>query len=95
MKEHEITITPTDFRGVDSGRVRYRIVCTACQVVVHEATTGPIQMLRAHFEGSPGYEQPLCPKCCGTGWCENYHGNGDVNRRWRCECQRLPPKAGS
>jgi hypothetical protein len=23
-------------------------------------------------------------KCGGSGWREDYHGNGDVNRRWRC-----------
>ncbi len=59
MKTHNMQITPTDLRGVDSGRVRYRIVCTACGVLVHDATTGPVHAVRDHFEGEAAYERPL------------------------------------
>ena len=59
MKTHNMQITPTDLRGADSGRVRYRVTCTACGVLVHDATTGPVHAVRDHFEGRPGYERPL------------------------------------
>lgn len=34
--------------GFNTGRPRYRVVCCSCQVEVHEATTGPEPMARAH-----------------------------------------------
>jgi len=34
-------------------------------------------------------ERFSCKECLDTGWGENYHGDGSVNRRWRCECS--PP----
>lgn len=56
---HEIEVTPTSLRGVDSGRVRYRVVCLTCQVLVHPATTGPDHMARAHREGRGAHDEPL------------------------------------
>lgn len=55
--EHSFEVTPTTLRGTDSGRVRYRVVCTTCHVVVHPATTGPEHMQRAHMEGRASYEE--------------------------------------
>ena len=54
---HEMRITPV--RTAPSGRMRYRVECLRCQVVVHEATTGPLTRLKEHWEGIPGYERPM------------------------------------
>ena len=56
---HQVTIEPSGQVAFQSGRTRYRVVCWACRVVVHEATTGPVSALREHFKGEPGYERPL------------------------------------
>lgn len=58
---HDIRITPTTLFGVDSGRRRYRVECHTCQVVVHEATTGPDIRVKEHLEGVKGYERPMEP----------------------------------
>lgn len=42
-------ITATAEIGFHSGRRRYRVVCSACPVEVHEATTGPDAQIRMHL----------------------------------------------
>ena len=84
MKTHNMQITPTDLRGVDSGRVRYRVVCTACGVLVHEATTGPVSAVRDHFEGRPGYERPLLDLERERFWQEQL---AERERFWLGKCQ--------
>lgn len=59
MSTHDMRMTPTDLRGIDSGRVRYRVECLTCRVVVHEATTGPIRAVEQHFVGQLGYSRPM------------------------------------
>lgn len=54
---HNIRITPVETSL--SGKMRYRVECVACAVVVHEATTGPLVRLREHWEGMKGYERPM------------------------------------
>lgn len=58
---HDIRVIATDLFGVDSGRRRYRVECHTCQVVVHEATTGPVIRVKEHLEGVKGYERPMKP----------------------------------
>lgn len=45
---HTFRITATDRLGCDTGRRRYAVVCVTCNEVVHEATTGPCQMVGRH-----------------------------------------------
>jgi hypothetical protein len=46
---HHFRIAATDELGCDSGRRRYRVECLSCRSVVHEATTGPMWMMRGHL----------------------------------------------
>lgn len=59
MVVHDMRIIPTNHRGGDTGRVRYRVECLACKVVVHEATTAPVIRVQEHFNGDEGYERPM------------------------------------
>jgi len=59
---HRMSITPTELRGMNSGRIRYRVECWTCGVVVHEATTGPQHMVAGHLaaeDGTPAYGRPM------------------------------------
>ena len=43
-----------------SGRVRQRVVCTVCRVVLHESTTGARSWIRDHMLGREcAYQRPL------------------------------------
>ena len=55
-------LEPTGETGLHSGRPRYRVECTVCGVLVHEATTGPSQAVEAHFAGKDYYAVPLDPQ---------------------------------
>lgn len=55
---HHVEIYPAN-RVADSGRPRYRVVCYTCNVVVHHATTGPVEAARDHLRGRAGYEEPM------------------------------------
>lgn len=46
---HVFRVTATYELGCDTGRRRYRVECLSCSVVVHEATTGPIQNVDFHL----------------------------------------------
>lgn len=41
-------IGTTGEAGLHSGRDRWHVYCILCKVVVHEATTGPIEMIQSH-----------------------------------------------
>lgn len=57
---HEFKVTPTNAIGIHSGRRRHRVECVTCQAVVHEATTGPSQMIERHLrEARTGSGSPL------------------------------------
>lgn len=45
---HLFAVTATREVGCDTGRRRYRVICRACRVVVHPATTGPYQQMNMH-----------------------------------------------
>jgi len=49
---HEFRATATSELGIQSGRVRYRLVCATCEVVVHEGTTGPREQAKYHVRDS-------------------------------------------
>ena len=57
--DHQITFCPTTRRGCDSGRIRYRVECSTCNVCIHSGTTGPGHMAQGHLQGRKGYEEPL------------------------------------
>jgi len=44
-----IQVDPLDERGINSGRMRYRVDCLTCKRVLHEATTGPSSWIRGHL----------------------------------------------
>ena len=46
---HTFAITALAQFGCDSGRRRYRVECTTCELEVHEATTGPMQNVSYHL----------------------------------------------
>ncbi len=45
---HRVDIEATALDGFHSGRRRYKVTCRDCGVLVHEATTGPLEQLRYH-----------------------------------------------
>jgi len=49
--EHVFSFIATSSTGMHSGRRRYCVVCTTCERLLHEATTGPLERMRAHLEG--------------------------------------------
>ena len=51
VKGHVLSLTPTGDRGSDSGRVRWRIECLTCRVILHENTTGPTTWIKQHLDG--------------------------------------------
>lgn len=77
---HAFTRTATGYTGMNSGRMRYRVVCHSCLVLVHEATTGPDSVQRSHTRGERGYERPLTPE--DPEWPEN---SGEENQPKRGE----------
>ena len=57
---HVFCILATEQVGCDSGRRRYRVECHTCELVVHEATTGPHHMARGHLRDvEEGYVDSL------------------------------------
>src|SRR5262249_25161240 len=55
---HTIEITTTAETGFHSGRARYRLECIDCgdvygAVVIHEATTGPVELVSQHIQNRP------------------------------------------
>ena len=42
-------VSPTQLRGVDTGRVRFRVECLTCGEIVHEATTGSTFNVKSHL----------------------------------------------
>jgi hypothetical protein len=55
---HMIEITTTVETGFHSGRARYRLECIDCgdihsAAVLHEATTGPIELVNQHVQNRP------------------------------------------
>lgn len=45
---HLFTFIATNQGGLHSGRRRYCVVCSTCEKLAHEATTGPIENARRH-----------------------------------------------
>lgn len=46
---HTFLVTPSKERGIHSGRPRYEVFCKTCFIVVHEATTGPDELIKYHL----------------------------------------------
>jgi hypothetical protein len=60
LDEHTFRVVATKHVGCDTGRRRYRLECFTCEIVVHEATTGPLSMVRSHLcDVREGYVDPL------------------------------------
>jgi hypothetical protein len=60
LDEHTFRVVATEHVGCDTGRRRYRVECLTCEVVVHEATTGPLHQARRHLRDiAEGYVDPL------------------------------------
>lgn len=49
MKRHVFIVDETNETAIHSGRMRYRVECASCNVLVHEATTGPGEMVSMHI----------------------------------------------
>jgi len=47
---HNFIVTPTGQRGVDSGRMRYRVWCATCGVEVHPGTPAPASACSRHVD---------------------------------------------
>jgi hypothetical protein len=45
---HLFTFIATNQDGLHSGRRRYCVVCSTCEKLAHEATTGPVENARRH-----------------------------------------------
>jgi hypothetical protein len=57
---HELWVIPTGKVGSHSGRRLHRVECVTCKAIVHEATSGPSQMIEAHLrEARTGMQSPL------------------------------------
>lgn len=48
-KGHTFTATPTDERGIDSGRIRWAVRCKTCDVLVHRGSTSVQAQIRHHL----------------------------------------------
>lgn len=48
IDDHSFTFVATNQDGDHSGRRRYCVVCSTCEKLVHEATTAPIKLAKAH-----------------------------------------------
>lgn len=46
--EHHNLVMLTNEEGIHSGRPRYLVVCVTCEVLLHEATTGPVERMDHH-----------------------------------------------
>jgi hypothetical protein len=46
---HTFRVVATEHVGCDTGRRRYRVECLTCEIIVHEATTGPLYQARGHL----------------------------------------------
>lgn len=47
---HLFTFIPTTSLGIHTGRRRYCVVCSSCERLLHEETTGPIHLMNAHLK---------------------------------------------
>lgn len=45
----EFRVTPTLEVGFHTGRRRYKVECVTCEVMLHEATTGPSERIEQHM----------------------------------------------
>ena len=50
-------VSPTEERGVNSGRKRFRVVCLNCEILVHSGSTSPTCQIQSHI--AVGCEQAL------------------------------------
>jgi hypothetical protein len=53
---------PTGESGIHSGRSRYRVTCLTHRLVLHRATTGPIENINAHLRDPVdgcAYQEPM------------------------------------
>ena len=47
-------VNPTDERGRDTGRTRFKVACVECDCILHEATTGPSSYVLGHMKENHG-----------------------------------------
>lgn len=45
---HGIVLIATREEGIHTSRRRYCVACTTCRVLMHEATTGPLERVEQH-----------------------------------------------
>jgi hypothetical protein len=50
-------VAPTDERGRDTGRTRYKVDCVECDRVLHSATTGPSSHVEGHMKETHGMKR--------------------------------------
>ena len=54
IADHLFVFIATNQDGLHSGRRRYCVVCTTCEHLAHEATTGPVENARRHLHEAEG-----------------------------------------
>lgn len=54
VHHHDVRFALTKESGMHTGRSRFHVSCTTCNVLLHEATTGPIQQVERHLREGIG-----------------------------------------
>ncbi len=63
LLDHELRITATKETGSHTGRRRYRVECLTCKEEVHDATTGPMSLVRQHTKLWRHETEDTCTYC--------------------------------
>jgi hypothetical protein len=50
--DHTFMFIATREQSIHTGRRRFCVVCSTCERLIHEATTGPIERLNDHLRSS-------------------------------------------
>jgi hypothetical protein len=51
------SVSPTDEKGRDTGRTRYRVTCGECDCILHDMTTGPSSHVLGHMKETHGFDR--------------------------------------
>ncbi len=55
---HRFLIMVTDREGFHTGRRTFLVVCATCRLLIHEATTGPLENVDFHLRESKIFPRP-------------------------------------
>ena len=85
---HTFVLLDTGEDGLHSGRPRYRVTCKTCDVVVHEGTTGPREMIARHLREAA----ERAPRVVVDDIDDPNRPDPEAVKRWARECGWLPPE---